>query len=400
MTSDANIHNNLSYIQLKESISYVKGKKPENLSEEFIKGYLPYLSTEYLRKGIVTKYAELTGKVISVVDNEILLLWDGSNAGEFIKGKNGILSSTMVKIKHESKDFVTLYLYYQLKKKEYYLRGLTQGTGIPHVDRNVLMDIRIPRPPLPEQHKIASILSKVDEQISQTEAIIEKTKELKRGLMQQLLTKGIGHTKFKKTEIGEIPEEWDVKKVSDTCKTYAGGTPSRSNKSYYNGSILWVKSGEIDQRFITDTEERITEDALANSSAKLVPKDTVLVAMYGATAGKVGVLKKEGTTNQAVLAVIPKNNTFDYLFMYYLLTSKTNKIISTTQGTGQPNLSKGLIDNVKVQVPLLEEQKNITAILFKVDDQLSQNQSYLSHLQELKKGLMQDLLTGKVRVTV
>ncbi len=173
------------------------------------------------------------------------------------------------------------------------------------------------------------------------------------------------------TKQDKIPEGWKIVKIGKISKSYAGGTPSRSKKFYYGGNILWVKSGEVPNRNIIDTEEKISEEGLKNSSARNVPKNTVLVAMYGATAGKVGILKKEATTNQAVLAIVNNKDSFDYEFLYYLLFSKTNTLINTTQGTGQPNLSKTIVDNLELIIPQdIKEQEAISNILSTVDENL------------------------------
>ena len=198
-----------------------------------------------------------------------------------------------------------------------------------------------------------------------------------------------------KSEI-EVPNGWRLVKISDVSKTYAGGTPSRYNKSFFNGDILWVKSGEVDGQFIEETSERITEEALQKSSAKIIPENTVLIAMYGATAGKVGFLKKEGASNQAVLAIPDNKMNFNSLFMYYLLSSKTEKIMKTTQGTGQPNLSKTLVERTRILLPTLKEQQKITDILSKVDEQIDFTEKIIDKTRELKKGLMRKLLTKGV----
>ena len=177
-----------------------------------------------------------------------------------------------------------------------------------------------------------------------------------------------GGVKMKQTLTSK---EWKIVKIGDISDSYAGGTPSRSKKGFYSGNILWVKSGEVSNRNIIDTEEKITESGLENSSAKKVPVNTVLVAMYGATAGKVGILRKEATTNQAVLAIVNDKSLFDANFLYYLLSSKTNKLVNTTQGTGQPNLSKTLIDSLEIILPVnIGEQTAIAKILSTTDEAL------------------------------
>jgi len=290
------------------------------------------------------------------------------------------------------------FLFYLLKLKNKDLNSVSTGSTFTSINKQALNDLKITIPPLSEQYKIASILSKVDEQIEQTEQIVERTEILKKGLMQKLLTKGIGHTKFKKTELGEIPEEWECKKLSEISKTYSGGTPLKSKAEYFGGDIPWVKSGELNKGLIFTTEECISEQGLNNSSAKWVTENSILIAMYGATAGKVGLLKIRATINQAILAVIPKVETH-YLFLYYSMHYLMPNIVKTqTQGSGQPNLNAEIIKNNYIPLPSFPEQQKIASILSKVDSQIQDNQSYLTRLRELKKGLMQDLLTGKVRV--
>ncbi|WP_198314021.1 restriction endonuclease subunit S [Anoxybacillus flavithermus] len=291
----------------------------------------------------------------------------------------------------------------------YYFRGpvfrnevypLAQGSTRFNLSKSEMIKLKVPVPPVKEQYKIAAILSSVDEAIEKTKAIIEQTEKVKKGLMQQLLTKGIGHTKFKKTEIGEIPEEWEVLEVADVAKTTSGGTPSRNNPEYFNGSIPWIKTGELKEKYIYDTEEKITEEAVKNSSAKLVPKNSVIVAMYGATIGNVSINKIDATTNQACCVVIPQKERLNDEFLYYLLAFWKEKLIKLGAGGAQPNISQQIIKNLLIPMPSLKEQMEIANILAILDKKIQNEKKKFDSLSNLKKGLMQALLTGKVRVKV
>jgi type I restriction enzyme S subunit len=159
---------------------------------------------------------------------------------------------------------------------------------------------------------------------------------------------------------------WQTKKLGDEgiLKMTSGGTPSRSNLKYYNGSILWLKSGELeDNQNITNSSEKITEEALKNSSAKIFPKGTVLLAMYGATAGKLGILGVNASTNQAVAGMIVNENVLDRRFLYYFLLQKREEIISSAWGGAQPNLSQTILKELEIPLPSLSEQKKIVKIL-------------------------------------
>ncbi|ENE5199707.1 restriction endonuclease subunit S [Vibrio parahaemolyticus] len=188
-------------------------------------------------------------------------------------------------------------------------------------------------------------------------------------------------------------------KISDIATSYAGGTPKRTVAGYYNGTIPWVKSGEINSVNIFSSEEKITDEGLRNSSAKLVEPGAILVAMYGATAGKVGRLHIEATTNQAVLSVRSKNSNVisnDYLF--WLLTFASEELIKQCQGAAQPNLSKQLIDGYQILYPSITEQQKIAEVLSTVDKKIDLIDQKIAETEKLKTGLMQKLFSEGVGV--
>ena len=199
---------------------------------------------------------------------------------------------------------------------------------------------------------------------------------------------------YKMTELGEVPEEWEVKKIEDACKTSSGGTPSRSNLSFYEGgSIPWIKTGELNKKYIFDTEEKITEDALKNSSAKVVPPNTVLIAMYGATIGKTAITKVKATTNQACCCLIPHKEIMEHEFLYYALNYNKDSIIEMGSGAAQPNISQELIKEYFLPIPPLPEQQRIAEILSSNDALITKTDELIEKTKEIKQGLMQELLT-------
>lgn len=153
--------------------------------------------------------------------------------------------------------------------------------------------------------------------------------------------------------------EWDCYELGEICLTTSGGTPKSTEQKYYqNGTIKWLKSGEVANGFIYDTEQKITQEGLHNSSAKILPIDTVLVAMYGATAGQVGLLKVESTTNQAVCGILPNDRLIPE-YLYYLLKEKKDYLISLSTGGAQPNISQTIIKKLRIPVPPLSIQREI-----------------------------------------
>lgn len=156
-----------------------------------------------------------------------------------------------------------------------------------------------------------------------------------------------------------INSQWDCFELGEICATTSGGTPKSTEQKYYqNGTIRWLKSGEVANGFIYDTEQKITQEGLNNSSAKILPINTVLVAMYGATAGQVGLLKVESATNQAVCGILPNNRLIPE-YLYYLLKGKKDYLISLSTGGAQPNISQTIIKKLRIPVPPLSVQKEI-----------------------------------------
>ena len=175
-----------------------------------------------------------------------------------------------------------------------------------------------------------------------------------------------------------------VKKISSFCKTGSGGTPSRSNNAFFeNGTIPWVKSGELKNRYITEVEEYITELAVEKSSAKLVSKGSLLIAMYGATVGEVSQLTFDATTNQAICNIQPDENVCDVNYLYRFLEASKPYLLSRRVGGGQPNISQGVIKDLDVPLPPLAEQRRIASILDQADELRQKRQQAIEKLDQL-----------------
>lgn len=174
----------------------------------------------------------------------------------------------------------------------------------------------------------------------------------------------------------------------------SGGTPSRANADFFNGSVPWLKSGELeDNTSIVDSEEKISEDAIKESSAKVFPKGTVLFAMYGATAGKLGILGIDASTNQAVAGMIPVAGKLNNKFLYYFLLKQREEIISKAWGGAQPNLSQTIIKKFKIPLPPLAEQRKIVARLDSLSEKISRLRQAQSQTQNDFVALEQSVLS-------
>ncbi|MCK1743399.1 restriction endonuclease subunit S [Bradyrhizobium sp. 139] len=175
--------------------------------------------------------------------------------------------------------------------------------------------------------------------------------------------------------------------IEEFCETGSGGTPDRSKQQYYGGSIPWVKSGELREDIIQDTEERITELGLKESSAKLVPRGSILLAMYGATVGRMAFLGIDAATNQAVCNVRPDPKLADPRYVFHGLQSKMSHFLARAAGGAQPNISQAIVRETKLALPSLDEQRRIAAILDKTDALRRKRKSMLELVDELTTGL-------------
>lgn len=198
----------------------------------------------------------------------------------------------------------------------------------------------------------------------------------------------------------ELPEGWANARLQDVAQWGSGGTPSRSNKSYFGGTIPWIKTGELGPLYVSTTEETITAEGLKNSSAKLFPGGSVAIAMYGATIGKTSILGIDATTNQACAVGIPNYQVTTSKFLYYYLLSQREAFIAAGKGGAQPNISQAMIKSWPVQLPPLNEQKRIADKLDSLFDRIGACRTRLERVPHLVKRFRQSLLcaaiTGKL----
>lgn len=197
----------------------------------------------------------------------------------------------------------------------------------------------------------------------------------------------------------KVPDNWCWTRVSFIANWASGGTPSRKNKEFYLGNIPWLKTGELNNNFIFDSEEHITEEALQKSSAKIFPVNSVLIAMYGATIGKVGILGVEAATNQAC-ACAQCNETTNFKYLFYYLISQKDVFISKGQGGAQPNISQEIIKPHVFPLPPLAEQQRIVerieALFAKLDEAKEKLQNTLDTFETRKAAILHKAFTGEL----
>jgi len=290
------------------------------------------------------------------------------------------------------------WLFYKLSSLK--LAKLNMATGTPGLNRDLVYKLQIPLPPLPEQQKIAEILSTVDQAIEKVDDSIAKTERLKKGLMQELLTKGIGHKEFKNTEIGGIPKEWEVVRIKDIGEVFTGKTPSTSKDSYWNGDIPFITPEDMTgEKYVYRTNRYVSFEG-ANQSGKILPPNTVLVVCIGSTVGKVALTHKESVTNQQINSVLCKEKV-DHDCVYYAISHRSYMLKNYSGVAAVPIVKKSLFEEFKIPLPQkITEQQKIAEILSTVDKRLELLRNKKEKMEGIKKGLMNDLLTGKRRVKV
>jgi len=237
------------------------------------------------------------------------------------------------------------FLFSLLNKDDFENDCINASSGVAQKNLSTvwLSEYKIPLPPIGVQKEIVEQIEVKQNAIEHAKAIIENLERERRYFGQSLRKQ----ENIEWVELGEVFE------------TSSGGTPMKNKEGYYkNGTIPWLKSGEVNQGLIFHVEEKITPEGLKNSSAKIFPVDTVLVAMYGATAGKVGLLKVESSTNQAVCGIFPNAKIIPE-FLYHYLRTQSDEMVKLSTGGAQPNISQGIIRKIKIPLPALKVQKQM-----------------------------------------
>lgn len=324
-----------------------------------------------------------------------------------ITARELITNQTFIGI-YPNDDLDKEFLYYYLNTQTNNLIKIGSGTTILYISREKFEEFPIVLPPLNEQQKIASILSNVDSLIDQTRKIIEQTQKLKKGLMQKLLTRGIGHTKFKRVKLSsgiydEIPEKWDYSKIKNVCNKISVGIATSTTKYFVDKGVPLLRNQNIKEGYVeTNDLLYITEQfAKINESKKLREGD--VVCMRTGYPGQSAVVTSEmrGWQTFTTLIVRPDHEILTpHYFSMFMNSIGRKQIISIQAGAAQQNLNAGWLSNMLILLPPLQEQQKIVIILSNIISQIQKQQEYKSKLESLKKGLMQKLLTGQMRVKV
>ncbi|MCZ6804966.1 MAG: restriction endonuclease subunit S [Proteobacteria bacterium] len=291
-------------------------------------------------------------------------------------------------------DFIRYFLS-QINYKNYQDTAIKGQT----LNKGKLNSLEIPLPPFLEQKKIAHILSTVQRAIEAQERIIQTTTELKKALMQKLFTEGLRNEPKKQTEIGPVPESWEVVRIGDCCDVSTGTTPSTKNPEYYIGKNLFIKTGEITNNRISSASVHISDEAIAKYNLKVYKPGTLLIAMYGQgkTRGQISILEVPASTSQNAGA-ISSSSEVDSEYLWYYLMSQYEQLRRSGIEGHISHLNLGYVKQILFPKPSLSDQERIASTFRGLDRKILLHQRKQRVFQDLFRTLLHELMTAKIRV--
>lgn len=379
----------------KQGKKHKKGKKPKHLSQKYSEGVLPYATAEYFRtcKAVDFVPVDCLDSCVHIKKDELIIIWDGSNAGEvFIGREDSVLASTMALLEVNKTLLDTKFCYFFLKAAFKTLNGYATGSTTPHVSSNILTNLEIPLPPLPEQQRIVAFL---DEAFHNTTHLTEKithslreTQKLKNVFLHQAFTPA-------------NTAGWVKVKLGDICSYDLGKTPERDNPAYWKkeeGSVPWVKIADMSEHsVITETSENISELAFHEKfRGRIVPAGTLLMS-FKLTIGRVAYLGIPACHNEAIISIYPKEGVDKYYLGYFL--SQVNYSGIFDRAVKGNTLNKGKIDRIPILLPPIHEQQEIVDFLTTLDQKLDIHRRKRACLENIFRLFLPNLTRGTLRFT-
>ena len=396
--------------RIKETCKTKSGGTPSRKNPNYFGGKIPWIKSGELNDSVIYSYAETITKLgleksnaVLYPKNTVLLAMYGATIGKIsILGISASTNQAICAFYHNEKIITNLYLFWFLKSIRKNLLDIGFGGAQKNISQEKIKQIWILLPPLNEQNrivsKIESIFSQIDAAKQQLERLVLQVAsssgslvQLKNSVLKQafegrltpqdsndepveILLKRIHKDSEKRLEFersSNLPKRWIKIRVAEVCRTKSGGTPSRKNPDYFGGKIPWIKSGELNDSIIYSCEETITKLGLEKSNAVLYPKNTILLAMYGATIGKISILGISASTNQAICAFYHNEKIITNLYLFWFLKSIRRNLVNIGFGGAQKNISQEKIKRIWIPLPPLNEQKlivnKIESIFDKID---------------------------------
>jgi type I restriction enzyme S subunit len=402
-------------VKLDEVCMKIKaGGTPLTSRKEYYNGNIPFVKIEDMTSSY--KYLKSTSATITeaglknsnawlVPVKSLLVAMYGSIGAIAINEIEATTNQAILGILPIEEKTNVEFLFYLLTHLKPLLKKYAKQTTQANLTAEIIKNFKVALPNYFEQQKIAEILSNIDEAIQRINDIIAKTERLKKGLMQELLTRGIGHKEFKDTEIGRIPKEWEVKRISDLFDVITGTTPSTRMEKYWNGgSINWLTPTDLSKLketiYINHSERKITEVALKETTLTIMPKYSIIISTR-APVGYITVIQEPSTFNQGCKGLIPKRHDgiVPEFYCYYLIGQKQT-LENLSGGSTFKELAKETLLNLNIPFPPSKEQQKIAEIISAVNKKLEILKQEKVKLERIKRWFMQELLSGRIRVRV
>jgi len=387
--------------RLDEHISIIKGTKPDRVKDEQHDGSEPYLVVSTL-KDTERKYTPDTDGP-KATPQDMLMIMDGSKSGRVYRGEHGVIGSTMAAIRPEGTN--SHYLQYFLESNFERLNSATKGSAVPHTDKDLLRSLKYPVYPLSEQRKIATVLYTVDQAIEKTEKIMSKTRRLRQGLAQDIFREGLHADEKKETWLGNIPASWNVVQFSEIVDSNRNGL-YKTKDAYGHGSPIAKMGNALENRVLDmSSADRLELTEKEKEKYGLEQGDLIFArraqevsaagdCCYVPTLDELTVFTSSLIRVRLIEDMNPK-----FYVQYFDGPVGSRSIDRITTETSISGIATSDLLDLKVAVPDIKEQNEIASILWGFDEQIWSLQREISQYKRLKKGLMQDLLSGTVRTT-
>ncbi len=345
-------------------------------------------SNKYLYDNVVSPAGKLDNNFL-LKNNDIIFARTGASTGKtyLYNPEDGILYYAGFLIKaHIKDDICAKFIFYCTKLDKYkkWVSITSLRSGQPGINAQEYSNYKFKIPTLLEQEKIAGFLSKVDELINECEGEVKDLEEQKKGLMQKIFSQQI---RFKDSNNNPYPD-WKEKKIKDISVVITGNTPKTSEQDNYGDKYLWCSPIDLgNEKYIKKTEKMLSEKGISKS--RKIPKGSILVTCIGSTIGKIGFATEIMATNQQINSMLIKKENNEYI--YYSLLYNFPKYMSFVSKQAVPIINKTQFENLKIDIPCLEEQEKIAKVLSKMDELIEEKKALLSNWQQFKKGLLQQM---------
>lgn len=408
---------NWQKIKLGEACTLIKGVTYKSEDYATLEDGLVFLTLKSIAKGGgfnfdgVKYYKGAASTDQFVAPNDLIIAnTDLTRAGDVIgaplfvpqiKNQNQyVFSMDITKIvTNESKlNIKYLYHYLSTNKVRNYMKGISNGSTVLHLKVRLVNELDIPLPPLGTQTRIADMLSELDGEIHNVDQTIQKTEVLKQVVIRNLFTKGIGHKKFKKTKLGEIPYEWRVEQLSDLASVERGkfSHRPRNDPQFFGGDIPFIQTGDVvsSNGRIRHYSQTLNEQGLKIS--RLFRKGTIVLTI-AANIGDTAILDIDACFPDSLVGITPSEKV-DSIYLEYFLRSRKSYLNSIATQSAQKNINLAKLNPMLIAVPQMQEQRKIADVLSSIDKKLSIDRTQKDRLLVLKKGLMRDIFERKVEV--